>query len=51
MGSVTSINSAGKRNTTLFPGQFADLKAEELARKAHEELGLEGIGICTWGDF
>lgn len=51
MGIVTSLNAIGKRNTTLFPGQFADIKAKDLARRAHEELGLEGIGICTWGDY
>jgi sugar phosphate isomerase/epimerase len=37
------------RPVTLFTGQWADLKLEELARKA-AEFGYRGLELACWGD-
>ena len=37
------------RPVTLFTGQWADLKLEDLARKAGE-FGYQGLELACWGD-
>ena len=37
------------RPVTLFTGQWADLKLEELCRKA-KEFGYDGLELACWGD-
>src|SRR5690625_322178 len=37
------------RPVTLFTGQWADLKLEELARKV-AEMGYDGLELACWGD-
>jgi len=37
------------RPVTLFTGQWADMKIEDLARKA-KEFGYDGIELACWGD-
>lgn len=37
------------RPVTLFTGQWADLKLEDLARKA-AEFGYQGLELACWGD-
>ncbi len=37
------------RPITLFTGQWADLSAEDLARKA-SEFGYQGMELACWGD-
>lgn len=37
------------RPVTLFTGQWADLKLEDLARKA-SEFGYQGLELACWGD-
>ena len=37
------------RLVTLFTGQWADLKFEEMARKT-KEFGYDGIELACWGD-
>jgi sugar phosphate isomerase/epimerase len=37
------------RLVTLFTGQWADLKLEEMARKT-KEFGYDGIELACWGD-
>jgi sugar phosphate isomerase/epimerase len=37
------------RPVTLFTGQWADLKFEEMARKT-KEFGYDGIELACWGD-
>jgi sugar phosphate isomerase/epimerase len=37
------------RPVTLFTGQWADLKLEDMARKA-AEFGYDGIELACWGD-
>jgi sugar phosphate isomerase/epimerase len=37
------------RLVTLFTGQWADLPAEEMARKT-KEFGYDGIELACWGD-
>lgn len=37
------------RPVTLFTGQWADLRLEDLARKARE-FGYEGLELACWGD-
>jgi sugar phosphate isomerase/epimerase len=37
------------RPVTLFTGQWADLKLEDLARKA-KEFGYQGLELACWGD-
>ncbi len=37
------------RPVTLFTGQWADLPAEEMARKA-KEFGYDGLELACWGD-
>ena len=37
------------RPVTLFTGQWADLKIEEMARKT-KEFGYDGIELACWGD-
>ncbi len=37
------------RPVTLFTGQWADLKREDLARQARE-LGYQGLELACWGD-
>jgi sugar phosphate isomerase/epimerase len=37
------------RPVTLFTGQWADLKLEDLARKANE-FGYQGLELACWGD-
>lgn len=37
------------RPVTLFTGQWADLKIEEMARKT-SEFGYQGIELACWGD-
>lgn len=37
------------RPVTLFTGQWADLKLEDLARKV-KEFGYDGIELACWGD-
>ena len=37
------------RPVTLFTGQWADLPAEEMARKT-KEFGYDGIELACWGD-
>lgn len=37
------------RPVTLFTGQWADLKLEEMARKT-KEFGYDGIELACWGD-
>ncbi len=37
------------RPVTLFTGQWADLKIEDMARKA-SEFGYDGIELACWGD-
>ncbi len=37
------------RPVTLFTGQWADLKLEELARRA-SEFGYQGLELACWGD-
>jgi sugar phosphate isomerase/epimerase len=37
------------RPLTLFTGQWADLKLEDLARKAHD-FGYQGLELACWGD-
>jgi sugar phosphate isomerase/epimerase len=37
------------RSVTLFTGQWADLKLEDLARKARE-FGYQGLELACWGD-
>src|ERR1700749_410412 len=37
------------RPVTLFTGQWADLKLEDLARKA-AEFGYRGLELACWGD-
>lgn len=37
------------RLVTLFTGQWADLKIEEMARKT-KEFGYDGIELACWGD-
>ena len=37
------------RSVTLFTGQWADLKLEDLARKANE-FGYQGLELACWGD-
>lgn len=37
------------RPITLFTGQWADLKLEDLARRAHE-FGYQGLELACWGD-
>ena len=37
------------RLVTLFTGQWADLPAEEMARKTNE-FGYDGIELACWGD-
>ena len=37
------------RPVTLFTGQWADLKIEDMARKT-AEFGYNGIELACWGD-
>ncbi|MBL9125749.1 MAG: TIM barrel protein, partial [Planctomycetaceae bacterium] len=37
------------RPVTLFTGQWADLKLEDLARRARE-FGYQGLELACWGD-
>ncbi len=37
------------RPVTLFTGQWADLKLEDLCRKA-KEFGYDGVELACWGD-
>lgn len=37
------------RSVTLFTGQWADLKLEELCKKA-KEFGYDGLELACWGD-
>jgi sugar phosphate isomerase/epimerase len=37
------------RPVTLFTGQWADLKLEDLARKVRE-FGYQGLELACWGD-
>ncbi|MFC1479332.1 sugar phosphate isomerase/epimerase family protein [Planctomycetota bacterium] len=37
------------RNVTLFTGQWADLKLEDLASKA-ADFGYDGLELACWGD-
>jgi sugar phosphate isomerase/epimerase len=37
------------RPVTLFTGQWADLRCEDMCRLTHE-LGYDGIELCCWGD-
>ena len=37
------------RPVTLFTGQWADLKLEDLCRKA-KEFGYDGLELACWGD-
>ena len=37
------------RPVTLFTGQWADLKFEEICKLA-SQMGYEGLELCTWGD-
>lgn len=37
------------RPVTLFTGQWADMKLEELARKA-KQFGYDGLELACWGD-
>lgn len=37
------------RPVTLFTGQWADLKLDDMARKA-KEFGYDGIELACWGD-
>jgi len=37
------------RPVTLFTGQWADLPAQEMARKA-KEFGYDGLELACWGD-
>ncbi|MFM9066343.1 MAG: sugar phosphate isomerase/epimerase, partial [Planctomycetota bacterium] len=37
------------RPVTLFTGQWADLKLEDMARKT-KEFGYDGIELACWGD-
>ncbi|HEX7447468.1 MAG TPA: sugar phosphate isomerase/epimerase, partial [Pirellulales bacterium] len=37
------------RPVTLFTGQWADLKLDDLARKA-AEFGYQGLELACWGD-
>ncbi len=37
------------RSITLFTGQWADLKLEDMARKA-SEFGYHGLELACWGD-
>jgi sugar phosphate isomerase/epimerase len=44
-----SQEPAMTRPVTLFTGQWADLKLEDLARKA-AEFGYQGLELACWGD-
>src|SRR2546425_11693267 len=37
------------RPVTLFTGQWADLKLEELCKKA-KDFGYDGLELACWGD-
>ena len=37
------------RPVTLFTGQWADLKIEDMARMT-SEFGYDGIELACWGD-
>ena len=37
------------RPVTLFTGQWADLKLEDLCRKA-SQWGYDGLELACWGD-
>ncbi|MDA1178353.1 MAG: sugar phosphate isomerase/epimerase, partial [Planctomycetota bacterium] len=37
------------RLLTLFTGQWADLKIEDMCRKARE-FGYQGLELACWGD-
>jgi sugar phosphate isomerase/epimerase len=38
------------RPVTLFTGQWADLPLEDLAKKARQEFGYDGLELACWGD-
>jgi sugar phosphate isomerase/epimerase len=43
------MEHAMARPVTLFTGQWADLKLEDMARKA-SEFGYQGLELACWGD-
>ena len=47
--SSVSVSTAMPRLVTLFTGQWADLKLEDMARKT-KEFGYQGIELACWGD-